>query len=178
MTVTTADVSATPADSPASPASHSVRPPAFREVFRRQAAGVWVVTVPGERPAGFTATSVTSVSAEPPLVSFGIGRTASTWPALSRATHIGVHLLAEDQRTLAGTFARSGADRFAPPTSWHTGAHGVPVLDGVLARLVCEVETRIDAGDHTVVLARAVESEHRDGRPLLYHSGGYHTLRD
>ncbi|MFC0598561.1 flavin reductase family protein [Streptomyces palmae] len=151
----------------------------FRSVFRRHAAGVAVITAQGARPVGFTATSLSSVAAEPPLISFGVGTGSSSWPTISDAEHLGVHILGEHQRELAATFARSGADRFAPPTSWRPGPHGVPVIDGVLAWLVCRVVARIPAGDHRVVIAEAVAGDPSGaGRPLLYHQGGFNALRD
>ncbi|MEV1083231.1 flavin reductase family protein [Streptomyces sp. NPDC050211] len=152
----------------------------FRSVFRRHAAGVAVITAYGDRgPVGFTATSLTSVSAEPPLVSFGIGTGASSWPAMARADHVGVHILGEHQRELAATFARSGADRFGPSTGWREGPEGVPVLDDVLAWLVCRVHARVPAGDHRVVLAEVVHGDPSGpGRPLVYHQGRFTALRD
>lgn len=152
-------------------------PAVFRSVFRRHPAGVAVITAPGGRPAGFTATSLTSVSAQPPLLSFGIADCASAWPNVSEAAHVGVHLLGEHQRELAVTFARSGADRFGPATAWHTGPHGVPLLDDVPAWLVARVVARIPAGDHHIVVAQAVAADPGGpGRPLLYHSGGFTRL--
>ncbi|MFF8831452.1 flavin reductase family protein [Streptomyces sp. NPDC015131] len=157
-------------------------PGLLRSVFRRHAAGVAVITARGERPVGFTATSLTSVSADPPMVSFGVGTSSSSWPVLAEAEYVGVHVLGEDQRDLAATFARSGADRFAAPTRWHAGPEGVPVLDGVLAWLVCRVVARVPAGDHRLVLAEAVAGEPggggAGGRPLLYHGGRFNALRD
>ncbi|MGP4005916.1 flavin reductase family protein [Streptomyces sp. 4N124] len=152
----------------------------FRSVFRRHAAGVAVITAHGDRgPVGFTATSLTSVSAAPPLVSFGIGTGASSWPAIARADHVGVHILGEHQRELAATFARSGADRFGPSTAWRKGPEGVPVLDDVLAWLVCRVHARVPAGDHRVVLAEVVHGDPSGpGRPLVYHQGRFTALRD
>ncbi|GAA2935330.1 flavin reductase family protein [Streptomyces enissocaesilis] len=151
----------------------------LRSVFRRHAAGVAVITAQGSRPVGFTATSLNSVAAEPPLISFGVGTGSSSWPVLAEAEHVGVHILAEDQRDLAATFARSGADRFAPPTRWRTGPEGVPVLDGVLAWLVCRVVARVPAGDHRVVLGQVVAGDPSgSGRPLLYHQGRFNALRD
>ncbi|MGW5371181.1 flavin reductase family protein [Streptomyces sp. NPDC004009] len=152
----------------------------LRSTFRRHAAGVAVITARGPAgPAGFTATSLTSVSAEPPLVSFGIGTGASSWPAVAAAEHVGVHILGEHQSDLAATFARSGADRFGTPTVWREGPRGVPVLDGVLAWLVCRVVGRIPAGDHRIVLAEVVFGDSTGaGRPLLYHQGRFSGLRD
>ncbi|MFE0134086.1 flavin reductase family protein, partial [Streptomyces sp. NPDC059037] len=73
-------------------------PDLLRSVFRQHAAGVAVITAQGPAgPVGFTATSLVSVSAEPPMLSFGIGTGASSWPAISEAEHVGVHILGEHQ---------------------------------------------------------------------------------
>ncbi|CAL9321658.1 flavin reductase family protein [Streptomyces sp. SudanB182_2057] len=155
-------------------------PDLLRSAFRRHAAGVAVITARGASgPVGFTATSLTSVSAAPPLVSFGIGTGASSWPAIAETDHVGVHILAEHQSDLAATFARSGADRFGAPTAWREGPEGVPVLDDVLAWLVCRIVGRVPAGDHRIVLAEVVFGDPSgDGRPLLYHQGRFNALRD
>ncbi|CAO0825490.1 Flavin-dependent reductase OS=Streptomyces microflavus OX=1919 GN=Smic_03040 PE=4 SV=1 [Streptomyces microflavus] len=107
--------------------SLTASPELLRSVFRRHAAGVAVITATGDRPVGFTATSLNSVAAEPPLISFGIGTSSSSWPVLAEAEHVGVHILGEHQQELAATFARSGADRFGPSTEWSSGPEGVPV---------------------------------------------------
>ncbi|MFF2523096.1 flavin reductase family protein [Streptomyces liangshanensis] len=158
-------------------------PELLRSVFRQHAAGVAVITARGRasgaRPVGFTATSLNSVAAEPPLVSFGVGVSSSSWPVIAEAEYVGVHILGDHQEELAATFARSGADRFAPPTGWRTGPEDVPVLDGVLAWLVCRVVARVPAGDHRIVVAQAVVGDPAGaGRPLLYHQGRFHALRD
>ncbi|MET8826939.1 flavin reductase family protein [Streptomyces sp. NPDC004610] len=155
-------------------------PELLRSFFRRHAAGVAVITARGARgPAGFTATSLVSVAAEPPLLSFGIATGASSWPAVETAEYVGVHLLAERQRELADTFARSGADRFGPPTRWREGPEGVPLLAGVLAWAVCRVHARVPAGDHRIVIAEVVQGDPTgSGSPLLYHRGDFTGLRD
>ncbi|MFF4161012.1 flavin reductase family protein [Streptomyces sp. NPDC001678] len=165
--------------SPGLDAADPAGPELLRSVFRRHAAGVAVITAQGARPVGFTATSLTSVAATPPLVSFGVGTGSSSWPVLAEAEHVGVHILGEHQRELAATFARSGADRFGAATGWRTGPHGVPLLEGVLAWMVCRVVARVPAGDHRLVLAEAVAGDPTGtGRPLLYHQGRFNGLRD
>ncbi|MFF8959695.1 flavin reductase family protein [Streptomyces sp. NPDC014894] len=151
----------------------------LRSVFRRHAAGVAVITAGGERPAGFTATSLASVSADPPAISFGVASGSFSGRAVARAAHVGVHILGEHQEELAALFARGGADRFAPPTRWSAGPEGVPVLDGVQGWLVCRVISRTPVGGHCLVVARAVAGRvASDGRPLLYHQGRFNALRD
>lgn len=142
--------------------------------LRHHATSVTVVTAPG--PAGFTATTFTSVSLRPQLVSFCIDRDASSLPAVERARHVAVHVLAADQEQLARTFATRGADRFADTRTWRQGPYGVPLLHGVLATLTCEIVERIPVGDHIIVVGRPVSADHRPGEPLLYHMGAYTSL--
>ncbi|KES03326.1 flavin reductase [Streptomyces toyocaensis] len=155
-------------------------PDLLRSVFRRHAAGVAVITARGSRgPVGFTATSLASVSAEPPMLSFGVGTGGSSWPVIAASDHVGVHVLGEHQRELAATFARSGADRFGPATAWRDGPEGVPVLDDVPAWMVCKVVARVPAGDHRIVVAEVLLGDATGhGRPLLYHQGRFNGLRD
>jgi flavin reductase (DIM6/NTAB) family NADH-FMN oxidoreductase RutF len=152
----------------------------FRALLRRHAAAVVVITAPGEPPAGFTATSFTSVSLDPPLVSFCLAHTASAWPAVAAAELVAVHVLTAEQEHVARTFATRGIDRFAAHGAWEPGPGGVPLLDGVLARIVCRVVQRVEAGDHTIVLAAPETGTHHEdltAAPLVYHDGHYAHLR-
>lgn len=153
-------------------------PARFKKVFRAHPAGVVVVTADaGAGPVGFTATSLTSLSLEPPLVSFGIATGSSSWPHVERAGHVVVNFLGAEQEQLARRFATSGIDRFAEPTRWHRLAQGDPVLDGVTGRLRLAVEQFVPAGDHRIVVARVVDAwQDRDRRPLLFHDGTYHSI--
>jgi flavin reductase (DIM6/NTAB) family NADH-FMN oxidoreductase RutF len=150
----------------------------FKQVFRNHPAGVVVVTVDGGNgPAGFTATSLTSLSLTPPLVSFGISVTASSWPHVEQAESAVVNFLGADQEHVARRFATSGIDRFAAPTAWRRLEDGEPVLDGVAGWLRVRIEQAVPAGDHRIVVARVEESWlDAEGRPLLFHAGRYHSL--
>ncbi|MFC5924137.1 flavin reductase family protein [Micromonospora vulcania] len=149
----------------------------LRTLLRNQASTVTVITAPGRPAVGFTATSFTSVSLAPPIVSFCLDLGSSSWPTVAQARHVAVHLLAHHQQELARTFATSGIDRFAAPTRWRTGPEGVPILDDTLALLLCRVVDRVTVGDHVVVLAEPELLRHADvGSPLLYHRGRYAGL--
>lgn len=143
----------------------------LRRTLRRHAAGVAVITVPG--PAGFTATSFTSVSLDPALVSFCLGVTASTAPAVEHADRFAVHVLDAGNADLAGQFATSGIDRFAG-ASWRDAGGGLPLLDGVPVWLTARVTHRQRLGDHLLVvgevLTGAVEAE---GPALVHHAGAF-----
>ncbi|WP_326614093.1 flavin reductase family protein [Streptomyces scopuliridis] len=145
----------------------------LRRTLRRHAAGVTVITVPG--PAGFTATSFTSVSLEPALVSFCLGLTASTLAAVQSADRFAVHVLGSENTTLARQFARSGIDRFAG-VPWTTDHDGLPLLEGVPAWLSARVTLRQRVGDHVLVVGE-VESGggHGEGPALVHHNGAFAT---
>jgi flavin reductase (DIM6/NTAB) family NADH-FMN oxidoreductase RutF len=150
----------------------------FRRVFRRHAAGVAVVTADaGRGAAGVTVTSLASLSAEPPLLSFSIAATASVWPHLRDAPTAVVHLLGAAHTELAHTFATSGIDRFGGPTRWHRLPTGEPVLDAAAAWLRVTIEHRHPAGGSHLVIGRVDQvGLAENGSPLLYHDGGYHAL--
>ncbi|QFZ72466.1 flavin reductase [Streptomyces fagopyri] len=143
----------------------------LRDTLRRHAAGVTVITFPG--PAGFTATSFTSVSLRPALVSFYVGVDASSAPAARRAERFAVHVLGAADAGLASRFARSGVDRFAG-VPWRAQADGLPVLDGVTAWLSARITLRQTVGDHLLVVgeidagATAAETS-----ALVHHNGSF-----
>ncbi|MFC8450127.1 flavin reductase family protein [Kitasatospora sp. NPDC057223] len=143
----------------------------LRRTLRRHAAGVTILTVPG--PAGFTATSFTSVSLQPALVSFYLAATASTSAAVHSAEMFAAHILGEHQSGLARRFATSGIDRFAD-TDWAPDADGLPILGGVPARLTARIVDRRPVGDHLLVVG-AVESAVTPTLtpPLLHFDGGF-----
>jgi flavin reductase (DIM6/NTAB) family NADH-FMN oxidoreductase RutF len=146
----------------------------LRAALRDHPAGITVITAPG--PVGFTATSFTPVSLEPPLVTFFLGVGASTRPAVEAAQHFAVHLLDSTHVPLASGFARSGIDRFAG-WDWSEGPAGVPVLDGAAARLHCRVTLRQRLGDHVQVVGEVLEVHGRGATSgLVHHRGEIHGL--
>jgi len=154
-------------------------PDGLRRVFRRHVASVAVITAWYQgSPVGLLVTSLASVSVEPPLISFNVARTSSSWPALHAVDHVGVHVLDAGQQDLADRFARKGVDRFSAPTSWQPGPHQVPLLEGVAARGVAEIEKRIEAGDHMILIAHLRYADARDeAEPLVHHDGEYHRIQ-
>jgi flavin reductase (DIM6/NTAB) family NADH-FMN oxidoreductase RutF len=147
----------------------------FRRALALHAAGVVVVTARSQNvPVGLTATSFSSVSLNPPLVSFYVAQVSTTWPWLREADRFAVNVLANHQAEIAERFARKGVDRFAPPTSWRPGPLGVPLLDGASAHLVCTPHTTIEVGDHHLVVGLVTEAHvGPTERPLLYHRGRF-----
>ena len=150
---------------------------AVRQVLHRHAKGVAVITAGVDQPVGFCATSLATVSLEPPVLSFAIRKRASSWPAVAAADRVMIHLLADDQADLAHLFGSSGGAKFGAGTPWARGADGLPVLDGALAWILLAVIRRVHCDGHAIVLGRVAAVRASTGRrPLIHHDGAYGAL--
>ncbi|MDF2443079.1 MAG: hypothetical protein JWR01_1282 [Subtercola sp.] len=159
----------------------------FKGAFRNHAGGVAVITADtGSGPVGLTATSVISVSAEPPLLVFSVSEQSSSTPTLKEADTIVVHLLGADQLDIAKLCATSGIDRFADTSIWARLATGEPFFPAAHAWLRCRVVNKMAAGGATVIAAQALQAVSPDladptfdgsaERPLVYHNRKWHVL--
>ncbi|MEV0568801.1 flavin reductase family protein [Dactylosporangium sp. NPDC050588] len=152
-------------------------PTELRRVFGAFPSGVTAVAalVDGV-PVGLAASSFTSVSLEPPLVSICIARTSSTWPRLRRAGRLGVSVLSARQAHLGRQLSARGGDRFAGVT-WRATHGGEILLDGACAWLDCSIDREIEAGDHDIVLLRvhALDAD-RGVPPLVFHQSRFGQL--
>jgi len=154
-----------------------VDPPQFRQLLGRFATGVTVLTArtPAGEPIGMTASSVASVSLDPPLVLVSVDKSHDMHAALERGTHFVLNILSADQEALSRRFAASEPDRFRG-VSYRENERGIAVLDGAVAHLECEKRTAVPGGDHTVFFGLVVGGDVTDRRPLLYYRGGYTGL--
>ncbi len=147
----------------------------YRRVLGHYPTGVCVVTatLPDGGHAGMVVGSFTSVSLDPPLVSFFPDVSSSSWPLIEKAGSFCVNVLAHDQKDLCRSFSAKGGDKFAG-VSHRPSMNGSPVLDGVVAWIDCAVHQVHVAGDHFIVLGRVLELDIiRPVKPLLFFQGGY-----
>ena len=155
----------------------TVEPDRFRTVMGHFATGVAVVTVdaPGG-PQGMTVNAVASLSLDPVLVLVCFDNGARTLPEVRRAGRFGVNVLAAGQERLARRFASKDEAKFAAVP--HTVHDGIPVLDGALAWVGCELERLVPGGDHTIGIGavHAAELGPAGAEPLVWFRGGYGSL--
>ena len=169
------------------PVKKTVSADDFKAAFRNHPAGVAVITADaGDGPVGLTATSVASVSTNPPLLVFSLSAHSSSGPALNRAETVVVHLLSEKHLGLAKTFSTSGIDRFADASTWSRLATGEPFLLSASTWMRGKIVNRMDAGDSTILAVEILEinvpvagkQATEDPRPLVYHNRTWHALSD
>ena len=146
---------------------------ALRSAFGQFGTGVCVITTctPEQQLVGITANSFSSVSLDPPLVLWCPAKSARRFECYSEAQHYAVHVLASDQAHIANGFVRE-ANAFAD-LDLTQNAHGVPLLEGCLARFECEMDALHDAGDHAIIVGRVHAAHIGDGTPLMFQSGAY-----
>jgi len=147
----------------------------FRQVLGQYPTGVCVVTALSDQgqPCGMVVGSFTSVSLDPPLVGFLPDKRSSSWPAIEKAGHFCVNVLASDQTDLCRQLSKSGPEKFAG-VDYTLSAHNLPILAGATVSIECRLHSVTEAGDHWMVLGRVLGLEaRRDADPMLFFRGQY-----
>ncbi|MET9558929.1 flavin reductase family protein [Streptomyces tauricus] len=143
-----------------------IDPTEFRRVLGNFATGVTVITAPAPpadpettgatpaTPSGFACQSFAALSLDPPLITFMVARTSTTWPRIARAGVFCVNVLGAHQGDLCRGFAVSGADKFAGVAHEPSPVSGSPRLAGATAWIDCTVHAVHPGGDHLIVVGR------------------------
>jgi flavin reductase (DIM6/NTAB) family NADH-FMN oxidoreductase RutF len=151
----------------------------FRQTVGQFATGVTVIAAEIEGTVhALTANSFTSLSLEPPLVLFCVGKTTKTGQLIDVGARFCVSILGVEQRDLSMYFGGAWSDDAPPPPFVFVTWHDTPRLDGCVAALSCLVEAIHDGGDHRIVVGRVAAFQRReDGMaPLVFHGGRYVRL--
>lgn len=152
-------------------------PTPLRQAFGCFPSGVTAVCamVDGE-PDGMAASSFTSVSVTPPLVSVCFQRSSTTWPKLRERPRLGISVLAENHDDICLAFATKGIDRFSEVT-WDRAEGGGVFVHDAAAWLECSVYVELPAGDHTIVLFRIHGLQvNSHAAPLIFHDSRFRRL--
>jgi flavin reductase ActVB len=149
----------------------------FRDAMSSFPTGATIVTTSDAAGGwwGFTASSFCSVSLDPPLVLTCLARTAQCFPAFAGADRWNVHVLQHRHAEMAVRFATRGADKF-DGAGFRPDAHGLPVLADVSVSLRCAAHSKVEAGDHLVLIGRVEEVATGDEMPFVYFRRRFHSL--
>ncbi len=123
----------------------------MRKAFGRFATGVTVVTAMSDRgPIGITANSFAAVSLDPPLLLWCPAKLSLRHDSFASAERFALHVMGTGQDAVTWGFANT-AEAF-DHCDWAPSEHGVPLISGCPARFECILRTRVDAGDHSVLI--------------------------
>jgi flavin reductase (DIM6/NTAB) family NADH-FMN oxidoreductase RutF/DNA-binding GntR family transcriptional regulator len=150
----------------------------FRDVIGRFASGVTVITTRHEgQDYGTTASAVSSLSTDPPMLLICLNRTSETREAIVAAGWFAVNILSEGQADLAYAFAKKSPDKFRGAKTTR-GRSGVPLLTGALAQLECCVGETATGGTHTVFMGEVQNAAATEAAPLTYYRGRFGRFED
>jgi flavin reductase (DIM6/NTAB) family NADH-FMN oxidoreductase RutF len=125
---------------------------------------------------GMAASSFTTVSLDPPLVSVCVANTSTTWPKLARLERLGLSVLAGDHGSIARALAAKNGDRFSD-VDWMATDSGAVFVHGATLWLECSPFKRIEAGDHEIVVLQIVSlAVYPDVAPMIFHRSNFHGL--
>lgn len=155
----------------------------FRRGMRQLAAAVSVIaTEHGGQRAGMTATSVSSLTADPPQLGVAINRNNASYAAVVGSRRFAVNVLSHEQAEIAASFAGmlglQGEARFgAGNAAWGQLLTGAPVLGGAAASFDCELVQEVELSSHVLMvgLVRAVRVTPTT-TPLLFMDGTWASL--
>lgn len=148
---------------------------ALKETFRRHASGVSVITMTSKdgKPAGLTATSMTSLGANPPLASFNVASGSSSWPILCEAEFVAIHTLGEENVGLARKMSSAHELRFVED-DWAFGPRNVPVFKSVTSVLIGRIREIHNVESNAVVIVDVLEGlVGHEQSGLLYYQRNY-----
>ena len=151
---------------------------AFLESFRRHGAGIAVITLLKKdgSPTGFIATSLASLSANPPVATFNMAQTASSWSSVSIDTPVLIHLLSVDNVELAKKMAGESDQRF-DGDHWEEGPGGLPLLTGVHAWMSATIVAVTEVEFSAMVASRITGgSLGAESTPLVYSGRDYRSV--
>ena len=142
----------------------------FRRALGRFATGVTLITAPGGD--SLVVNAFMSVSLEPPLVAFAVGRSSLTWRRMRRSARLGINVLDRGVGDVRER-ARPGADRLAGLDVQLEG-DGVPRVAGAVAFLLAEVVDERPVGDHVLAISEVLDVACDDARqPLVFFDGAF-----
>ncbi len=152
----------------------------FRRVLGHFPTGVTVVaTTHGDTATGLAVGSFFSISLDPPLVGFCVGKASTSWKVIRDAGHFVVNVLSDAQVPISNQFAGKSEDKFEGVDWSPAVSTGGPRLDGCVAHIDCTLDRVVDAGDHDLVIGavQAMDIHRGDDGPLVFFKGGYHSIQ-
>jgi len=154
-----------------------IDPRELRDALGQFATGVTVITCFDQhgKPVGMTASSFNSLSLEPALVLWSIGKGSSNFEAFNSCSHFNIHILKHSQGDLAYQFASKDGDRFAG-VKLAQGEQSAPAMEDCLVRFECSLNANHDGGDHRLLIGKVEKLQHNDGEALAFYRGKFAGL--
>lgn len=151
----------------------------LRNCFGKFATGITVITAlaPDGTKLGLTVNSFSSLSLEPPMILWSLDKKSKNLDAMKGAPHFAVNVLASDQMDISNRFARTSDNKFDGIKLMPSKCN-LPLLEGTVAHLECELIDMVEGGDHLIFIGKVEHFDVKDKKPLLYINGQYSTISE
>ncbi|MBD8004532.1 flavin reductase family protein [Bacillus norwichensis] len=145
----------------------------FRNAIGHFTSGVSVITSKLDgQDYGITASAVSSVSLDPPMLLVCVNQNAGTCNAISKSRFFTVNILEKNQVETAKRFATPQSDKFQGVDASRT-ENGLLILNESLVVFECEVAEEITGGTHSVFLGKVKSIKVSKKDPLVYYRGKF-----
>jgi 3-hydroxy-9,10-secoandrosta-1,3,5(10)-triene-9,17-dione monooxygenase reductase component len=153
-----------------------VNPDHYRKVMGRLPTGVVAITGVDDdgKDLGFIVGSFHSLSLSPPIVTFSVGHTSSSWPRIRRRQAFTANILSSTQLDACRALAGKGTEKLAT-IAYSPGPLGAPRLRDAIAWIDCTVQAEVLVGDHFMVIGSVGAMDAAPGEPLLFQAGQFGT---
>lgn len=152
-------------------------PDLFKTVSSHWPSGVAVVTTVARDGSlhGLTMSAVIALSLDPMQFLISVDKSANTLPVLKEAGRFCINFLSQAQREICMLFASKATHKFAS-VEYHLTRTGVPMIDGCVSCVTCDVISMIASGDHEIIIGDVLDIEHFGGEPLVHFKRGLHNI--
>jgi len=159
-------------------AALSPRPDLFKTVSSHWPSGVAIITTAADDGSlhGLTMSAVIALSLDPMQYLISVDKTSNTLPVLKETKRFCINFLNKDQRDICMLFASKAPDKFAS-VDHRLSQSGLPVIDGVVSCIICEVNSIIASGDHEIMIGDVSDIEHFGGEPLIHFKRAFHNVQ-
>jgi flavin reductase (DIM6/NTAB) family NADH-FMN oxidoreductase RutF/predicted ester cyclase len=156
------------------PTAQTCTPAEQRKIFGLLPTGVVAITgmTADDKPTGFVVGTFQSLSLEPPLVTFCVAKSSSTWPVLRSKGRFTANILSTAQLDVCKALGRKGEDKFSG-LAFENSAIGTPRLEGSVAWIDCQVLSEVVAGDHFMIVGSVTAMQTGAGAALVFSGGKF-----
>ena len=145
----------------------------FKNTLSKFTTGVTVVCVKdGDKIYGKTVNSFNSLSLQPPLVLFSLGKNSSSLKIFLNSKFLSINILSKKQKNISDFFSKKNPD--TENIEFINLENNTIYIDGCIANLECKQIEKIKKGDHIIFICKVLNIKYNNNKkPLTYFNSKY-----
>ena len=145
----------------------------FKLAVSKFATGLTIISINvDEEFIGKTVNSFASLSLNPPLVLFSLGKNSTSLQLYKKANYIGINILSNKQKDLSEYFANNKPEW--GNVKYFLTNNDIPMIKNSVVNIDCEKIKTINQGDHLIFICKVNEIKiDKNKKPLIYLNSKY-----